>query len=85
MAQNFLELPSTIPSHDTFSRVFSLIKPESLQEEAFKEFSEREIIALDGKFLNGSMKENGNSRSSLLMVSAWARNQDLLLDNYHHV
>jgi predicted transposase YbfD/YdcC len=81
----FLELPSGIPSHDTFGRVFSLINPESFQE-AFKSwvesmkinFPEREIIAIDGKFLNGSII-NSNSRSSLTIVSAWACKSGLSL------
>ncbi len=30
--KKFLELPNGIPSHDTFSRVFSLIDPEELQK-----------------------------------------------------
>jgi hypothetical protein len=30
--REFLELPSGIPSHDTFGRVFALLDPESLQQ-----------------------------------------------------
>jgi hypothetical protein len=30
--KTFLELPKGIPSHDTFGRVFGLIKPEEFQE-----------------------------------------------------
>ena len=30
--QEFLELPNGIPSHDTFSRVFSLIDPQQFQQ-----------------------------------------------------
>lgn len=83
--KTFLELPSKIPSHDTFGRVFSLINPESFQE-AFKSwvesmrinFPEREIIAIDGKFLNGSII-NSNTRSSLTIVSAWACKSGLSL------
>ena len=83
--KRFLELPGGIPSHDTFGRVFSLIDPESFQD-AFKSwvesmkvnFHEREIIALDGKFLNGSIV-NSNSRSSLTIVSAWACKSGLSL------
>lgn len=83
--KTFLELPSRIPSHDTFGRVFSLINPEAFQE-AFKSwvesmkisFPEREIIAIDGKFLNGSMMNN-NSRTCLTIVSAWACKSGLSL------
>ena len=83
--KTFLELPARIPSHDTFGRVFSLISPEAFQE-AFKDwvesmkinFPEREIIALDGKFLKGSII-NSNSRNSLTIVSAWACKSGLSL------
>lgn len=83
--KTILELPAGVPSHDTFGRVFSLINPESFQE-AFKawiesikvSFPEREIIAIDGKFLNGSIV-NSNSRSSLTIVSAWACKSGLSL------
>ena len=83
--KTFLELPARIPSHDTFGRVFSLINPEAFQE-AFKDwvesmkinFPEREIIALDGKFLKGSII-NSNSRNSLTIVSAWACKSGLSL------
>src|ERR1700728_5162968 len=30
--RTFLELPHGIPSHDTFNRVFTLLKPATLQE-----------------------------------------------------
>ena len=30
--KSFLELPNGIPSHDTFSRVFSRIEPQQFQE-----------------------------------------------------
>lgn len=83
--KSFLELPGEIPSHDTFGRVFSLINPDSFQE-AFQawvdtmkiNFPDREIIALDGKFLNGSI-ENSNSRTCLTIVSAWACKSGLSL------
>ncbi len=84
--KTILELPSGIPSHDTFGRVFSLINPEEFQA-AFKEwveaikinFPEREIIAIDGKYLKGSTFDKINSRSQLSMVSAWACKSGLSL------
>jgi hypothetical protein len=30
--QGYLELPNSIPSHDTFNRVLSILKPASLQK-----------------------------------------------------
>jgi predicted transposase YbfD/YdcC len=76
--KRFLSLPSGIPSHDTFGRVFSIINPESFQvafkkwvEELNLNFPSRETIAIDGKFLVGS-KQTSSSRSALMIVSAWA-------------
>ena len=87
--KNILELPNGIPSHDTFGRVFSLIKPEHFQK-AFKDwvdsfdsnFHLRETIAIDGKILKGSIrKKPGNieKKSSLLVVTAWACKSGLSL------
>jgi predicted transposase YbfD/YdcC len=87
--KTLLELPNGIPSHDTFGRVFSLIKPEPFQK-AFKEwvesidlnFHSRETIAIDGKILKGSIRkkpENIDKKSSLLMVTAWACKSGLSL------
>ena len=56
----FLELPNGIPSHDTFSRVFSLIDTHHFEElfvEWMNEVFEKtrgEIIAIDGKTINAS-------------------------------
>lgn len=55
MFSQFLELPNGIPSHDTFSRVFSMIDVEHF-EEIFSEWmqeifrkTDSDIIAIDGK------------------------------------
>lgn len=87
--RKLLELPNGIPSHDTFGRVFSLIKPEPFQS-AFKEWVEsidlnfhaRETIAIDGKILKGSVRkksDNIDKKSTLLIVSAWACKSGLSL------
>jgi DDE_Tnp_1-associated len=54
--RTFLELPHGIPSHDTFNRVFALLKPTTLQEVLLPWLLERrglpgEWIHLDGKTL----------------------------------
>lgn len=85
--KTILKLPSGIPSHDTFGRVFSLIKPDSFQEafslwvESIKiNFPSREIIALDGKTLRGSTFNKKDSLStSVSIVSAWACKSGLTL------
>jgi hypothetical protein len=52
--RTFLKLPNGIPSHDTFNRVFSLLKPSKL-ETAFlhwtrsvAKLTEGEVISIDG-------------------------------------
>ena len=82
--KNFLELPNGIPSHDTFSRVFSLLNPEKLQEcflkwiESISQITFGEIIALDGKTLRHSYDRSKN-KSAIHMVSAWATTNGIVL------
>ena len=54
--RSFLELPHGIPSHDTFTRVFAMLKPATLQEVLLPWLLERrglpgDYIHLDGKTL----------------------------------
>lgn len=81
--KQFLELPNGIPSHDTFSRVFSLLDPKEL-EKRFRIWVEAisgEIqgqVVIDGKMIAGS----GNRRAGkepLWIVSAWSADLDLVL------
>lgn len=79
--REFLELPSGIPSHDTFSRVFSLIDPVEFEAgfssfmQAICQLTHREVVPIDGKTLRGS-HDRKNDQKALHMVSAWAtRNQ----------
>lgn len=70
-----LILENGVASHDTFRRVFSLIKPREL-ESSFREFvqgtverTRGEIVGIDGKTLRGSRDEKSKA---IHMVSAWA-------------
>lgn len=82
--KTFLELPHGIPSHDTFGRVFARIKPEEFQRsfldwvKAIQKLTRGEVIAIDGKQLHGSQDE-GNGRTAIDMVSAWATANELVL------
>ena len=76
MLKRFLELPSGIPSHDTFNRVFAMLDPARL-EAALSNWVrslvpdlEGEHIAIDGKSIRGSNKPT--SHSFVHMVSAFA-------------
>jgi predicted transposase YbfD/YdcC len=82
--QTFLELPSGIPSHDTFRRVFMLIDPDAF-EAGFTAWVgslaagfAREVVAIDGKTIRRSF-DHGREQSPLHVVSAWACEQGLVL------
>jgi len=77
-----LILKHGIPSHDTFQRVVSLIKPKEF-EKCFSEWvraaykrTDGEIVSIDGKTLCGSRKAGD---SALHLVSAWANKNRLVL------
>jgi len=73
----FLRLPSGIPSHDTFERVFERLDPAAFQA-CFRRWIEalaRQLdlghIAIDGKTLRGS-RNGPKGWQALHLVSAWA-------------
>jgi predicted transposase YbfD/YdcC len=80
----FLALPNGIPSHDTFRRVFLLLKPALLAEvfrawvQSAVELSAGQLINIDGKRLRGSKKKADGS-GALHFVSAWAGAQGVVL------
>ena len=80
--QGFLELPSGIPSHDTFNRIFSAIDPKAFTEcfvqwtETLRTKLEKEVVAIDGKALRRACKKG---TSMTYIVSAWATENGLTL------
>lgn len=76
----FLRLEHGVPSHDTFSRVFRLLKPEAF-EQAFRRFMAAfakanglkltGIVAVDGKALRGAY-ERGGRTTPLHLVNVFA-------------
>jgi predicted transposase YbfD/YdcC len=82
--KTFLELPSGIPSPDTFAHVFARLDPVAF-ERGFAQWIaslsidlKQEIIALDGKTVRGS----GNKRQghpAIHLVSAWATRNRMML------
>jgi predicted transposase YbfD/YdcC len=82
--KTFLELPNGIPSHDTFGRIFALIKPEEFQErfiewiKAIEKLTTGEVIAIDGKQLRGS-HDHDAGKAAIYMVSAWATTNQVVL------
>lgn len=75
--RTFLELPNGIPSHDTFARVISSIKPDDFEErfqkwiQALAENTGEKIIAIDGKTIRRSF-DAADGKAAIHMVSAWA-------------
>jgi len=75
--RTFLELPSGIPSHDTFNRVFARLDPQQFQTcftrwiSATSQVIGGQVIAIDGKVLRRS-HDKGIGQAAIDMVSAWA-------------
>lgn len=81
--KSFLVLPSGIPSHDTFNRVFAALDPEQLEKgfvgwvSSIAKLTAGEVVAIDGKALCGT-REPGQ-KAIVHMVSAWANSNNLVL------
>lgn len=80
--KTFLELPSGIPSHDTFNRVFSSINPEHFLE-CFVSWvrelcpsMQNEVVAIDGKALRRSLN---TGETIPYIVIAWATKNGVAL------
>lgn len=80
--RTFLELPSGIPSHDTFNRLFSAIDPYAFLE-CFCQWVagicpnlNDEVVAIDGKALRRAFNEG---EPIPYIVSAWASEKGLVL------
>jgi hypothetical protein len=81
--KTFLTLPSGIPSHDTFNRVFAALDPEEMEKGfvawvgSIAKLTAGEVVAIDGKALRGSYA--GGKKPIVHMVSAWAERNSLVL------
>jgi predicted transposase YbfD/YdcC len=83
--KEFLELPSGVPSHDTFRRIFLILNPVEFQacfmkwvHSVNKELFKKDIISVDGKTLRGSL-DRANEKSALHMISAWSSNASVVM------
>ena len=81
--KTILELPSGIPSHDTFNRVFSLIEPSELQNcfiswvQSIAKITDGQIISIDGKRMCNSGEQG--KKAVIHMVSAWSNANSMVL------
>ena len=74
--RTFLELPHGIASHDTFTRVFALLPPTTVQAVVLPWLLERrgvpgDYVHVDGKTLRGTRCQQRKVKA-LHVVSAWA-------------
>jgi predicted transposase YbfD/YdcC len=82
--KTFLELPSGIPSHDTFRRVLARIDPDQFRQcfldwvRSAYEITQGQVVAIDGKFSRGSVDRRAG-KGAINMVSAWAAENRLVL------
>jgi len=80
----FLELPSGIPSHDTFTKVFRKLASREFEvcftswTESISELFDGEIVGVDGKTLRRS-HDASSDKKAIHMVSAWASTNSLVL------
>lgn len=78
-----VKLEHGAPSHDTFSRVFRMLKPEPF-EAAFAKFTAtfsealKGVVAIDGKALRGAY-ERGRKACPLHLVNVWAAEARLVI------
>src|SRR5258708_25099165 len=81
--KTFLTLPSGIPSHDTFNRVFAALDPEQMEKGfvawvgSIAKLTAGEVVAIDGKALRGTY--TAGKKPIVHMVSAWAESNGLVL------
>jgi predicted transposase YbfD/YdcC len=81
---SFLDMPSGVPSADTFRRVFERLAPTGFEEcfgrwvAALATDFAGEVVAIDGKTLRG-LVERAGEKSQLHLVHVWATRQQLLL------
>ena len=84
LLRSILVLEHGIPSHDTFSRVFRILDPDSF-EKVFRRFTKafataikiKGVVALDGKALRRAY-DRGQSHMPPVMVTAWSARMALV-------
>jgi predicted transposase YbfD/YdcC len=82
--EKYVDLKNGIPSHDTISRFFTLIKPKEFQNaflnwiSAIIKNTGLDFVAIDGKTLRGSYNKK-DDKAAIHMVSAWSNLNNCVL------
>lgn len=82
--KTFLPLKNGIPAHDTFARVFAVLKPQAFHEcflrwvQELRTVTEDEYVGVDGKTLRRAHRR-GTGVKPLHLVQAWAVRNRLVL------
>jgi predicted transposase YbfD/YdcC len=77
--RTFLDLPSGVPSHDTFSEVFARLDPEAFEAcfaawiASVTSLSKGQLLAIDGKSLRRSFSRGWDKQGMSHMVSAFVQ------------
>jgi len=80
--RTFLDLPGGIPSHDTFSRVFSLLDPDAFERcflnwmASVVELSAGRLVSIDGKAIRRSFEHGWDKSGMTHLVSAFVSQGD---------
>jgi len=80
--KTFMKLEHGIPKHDVYRRVFTVLKPELIEEcfmswvQSVKKDIKQEVIAIDGKTVRGTF--NAENNKALHIVSAYATDSKLV-------
>jgi hypothetical protein len=83
----FLELPSGIPSHDTFGCVFAVLDAGAFQKafthwvESVYRVSAGEVVAIDGKTMRRS-HDKTLGKQAIHIVNAWATGNGIALGQW---
>ena len=82
--RQYLPLPNSIPSHDTFRDVFARLDPEQFETaflswvQAVMQVTGQQVIAMDGKSLRRSY-DRRLGKDAIHLVSVWASANHLVL------
>jgi predicted transposase YbfD/YdcC len=81
--RTFLELPHGVASHDTFTRVWAMVRPEAVQAALLAWLQQRrglpgELVHIDGKAMRRT-RSGVRGVAALHLVSAWASQLGLTL------